>query len=198
MELKDRYIEVLKSLLPKGFAWTRGISSTFYKLFDAMAEEMARFDLRVGTDLINEADPRTSFELLTDWEALVGLPDDCQTSLGVTVAQRRLDIIRKLTSRGGQSRQFFIDLAAAFGYTVTVTQALPFRAGKSRCGDRCYDVDWWYHWFVSADSAISTYFLSGVGRAGDPLRTWTNTTLECVIREVKPAHSVVHFIYGSS
>lgn len=195
MELKDRYVQILKHLFPKGIAWTRATESTFHKLIQSKAEEMARFDTRVGTDLINEAYPDTTLELLEDWERIVGLPDSCQPTLAETITGRREDVLRKLVFRGGQSRKFFIDLAAAFGYTITIDEIRPFRAGRGRCGDRCYDIDWLHHWRVISNSSISTYFRAGIGRCGDRLRISVNTELECVISKVKPAHTVVHFVY---
>lgn len=197
MELRDQYVDTLKQLMPKGIAWTRSIGSIFHQLFQAMAEEMARFDSRISVDLINEMDPRTCLEMLDDWERIVGLPDACQTSLSVGVTLRRIDVLRKLVSKGSQSRQFFIDLAAAFGYTITITEIRPFRSGMNVSGDRCYDVDWWHHWVVNSSTRVTSYFLSGSSHSGDALKNWANGTLECVIQAVKPAHTVVHFTYGS-
>jgi uncharacterized protein YmfQ (DUF2313 family) len=193
---RDQYVDLLKKLLPRGDAWPRQITTTFHKLFEAISEEFVRFDARVGTDLINEADPNTTLELLTDWERLVGLPDNCQTGLSETVGERRQDILRKLRFRGGQSRQFFVDLALAFGYTVEIDETFPFRAGRNRSGDRCYDVAWLHHWRVITDSAVTTYFRAGTGRCGDRLRTWKNDTVECIFAQAKPAHTEVHFVYG--
>jgi uncharacterized protein YmfQ (DUF2313 family) len=195
---RDQYVELLKNLFPTGAAWPRAVSSGFHKLFEAIAEEFVRFDTRLGVDLVNEADPQTTSELLTDWERIVRLPDDLQTELGPTVSQRRRDILRKLTFRGGQSRQFFVDLAAAFGYTVTIEETFPFRAGRNRAGDRCYDVDWIHHWRVKSDGEVSNWFRAGSGRSGDRIRTWSNDALEAVIGSAKPGQTVVHFVYGGS
>lgn len=191
----DQYVALLKNLLPRGIAWPRDLQTYFHKLFQALADEMVRFDQRISVDLVNEADPNTTLELLEDWERIVDLPDDTQLALGTTVAQRRADILRKLTFRGGQSKKFFVDLAATFGYTVTIDEPRPFRAG-SRSKDRCYSVNWIHHWRVIAPSAVTTSFRAGKGRCGDRLRTWRNDTLEAVITKAKPAHTVVHFVYG--
>lgn len=193
---KENYIELLKGLLPRGLAWTRELGTYFHKMLEAMAEEFARYDVRIGTDLINEADPSTTLELLSDWERVVGLPDPCSEEVSETVALRRSDVIRKLNARGGQSRQFFIDLAAGFGYTITISDILPFRSGRNRCGDRCYDKDWQFVWLVHSPTIISKYFLCGDGRCGDRLRVWRDVELECVINGKKPAHTRVFFTYG--
>jgi uncharacterized protein YmfQ (DUF2313 family) len=194
---RGQYVELLKNLLPRGLAWPRDTAAYFHKIFDAVAEEMVRFDERVSVDLVNEADPNTTLELLEDWERVTGIPDDCQGSVSETVALRRADILRKLTARGGQARQFFIALAATFGYTITIDEPRPFRVGHGRCGDRCYDVDWIHHWRVLSASVVSSEFRVGTGRCGDRLRVWRNDELECLFGEKKPAHTKVHFVYGS-
>lgn len=193
---RAQYVEFLKHLFPKGDAWNRLVTAQFNSLFESMAEEFVRFDQRVGTDLLNEVDPATTLELLEDWERIVDLPDDLQTELGATVGERQIDIIRKLSARGGQSRQFFIDLAALFGYTITITEIKPFRCGINTAGERCYQITWLHHWYVNSDSEISRIFKAGSGRAGDRLRDWANTTLENVITDKKPAQSTVFFTYG--
>ncbi len=193
----EQYTRLLKSLFPLGKAWSRSRDGVLHKLCSAMAEEMARIDERASFNLIREADPTTAFETLEDWERTVGLPDFCSSDLATSIEQRRADILRKLTDRGGQSRQFFIDLSAIFGYTVTVSDKLPFRSGRGRSGDRCYSTAWTFHWIVNSDSFNTTVFRSGQSRSGDRLRTWRNDTLECVINQKKPSHTKVHFTYGS-
>ena len=47
----------------------------------------------------------------------------------------------RMTMEGGQSRQFFIDVAAMIGYTITITEYRPFFIAMDRCGDsRVYGV----------------------------------------------------------
>jgi uncharacterized protein YmfQ (DUF2313 family) len=41
----------------------------------------------------------------------------------------------RMTMEGGQSRQFFIDVAAQIGYTISITEYRPFVVGIDRCGD---------------------------------------------------------------
>lgn len=174
----SQYIRMLKGLFPRGRAWNTNTTSIWHKMLDAMAAELVRIDGRAD-DLLNEADPSTATELLTEWERIVQLPDHVQTALSGTLAQRRLDVLRKLTLRGGQSRQFFIDMAAAFGYTVRIEEPAQFRVGRNRCGDRLYGEGWLHYFFI-----WSTVFTVG------------NTTLESVVGNAKPAHTEVLFYYG--
>jgi len=159
-----------------------------------MADELSRADGRAA-DLLRELDPRTTVELLTDWETALGLPDACVPA-GQTIQQRRSAVVAKYTSLGGQSRQFYIDLAAALGYTITITEFRPFRAGISVAGDPLTNGDWIFAWQVNAPETTIFEFRAGQSTAGEPLRNWGNDELECAISAVKPAHTEVLFAYG--
>lgn len=188
----NQYLEQLKSLLPRGLMWSSEDGDTLDDLLGAMAEELARIDAR-AEGLFNETDPRTTLELLDEWEAVAGLPDTC-TDQADTLAERRDVLHAKITSIGNQSRQYFIDLAAALGYTVTITEFRPFVAG-SNAGDALTNGDWIFTWRVNAPAVTERIFVAG-SAAGEPLRDWGNEILECVINKYKPAHTLVQFGYG--
>lgn len=188
------YIELLAALLPHGVAWRSEDGSTMDDLIGAMAEEFARVDGRAD-DLHDEADPRTTVELLADWERIAGLPDTCLAGATQTMQERRAALVGRLTARGGQSRQFFIDLAASLGYTVTITEFRPFRAGISTAGDALTNGDWIFAWRVNAPETTIVSFRAGLSAAGEPLRTWGSTRLECAIERLAPAHTIVLFGY---
>lgn len=187
----EDYLQQLQALLPQGPAWSREQDTVLTKLLTAFAEEFARVDLRID-NLLNESDPRTTNELLTDWERVAGLPDLC-TGIPATIALRRELLVSKLTNVGGQSRQFFIDLAAKLGYTITITEFKRFRV-NSRVNDPLNDADWTYVWRVnSAQNTVRKFTVAG--RVNEPLASWGNTALECVITRLKPAHTHVQFAY---
>lgn len=191
----DQYREQLKALLPPGRAFPRERGSTLDNLLDAMAQELARLDARADR-LTTEAVPSTTAELLTDWERVAGLPDSCSGLLSDTLQGRRADLVSKLISRGGQSPAYFIELAAALGYEVTIEEFRPFRAGWSRAGDALTNGDWVYTWRVRAPEVTVTHFRAGQSAAGEPLVRWGNEALECRIRQNAPAHTNIIFAYG--
>jgi uncharacterized protein YmfQ (DUF2313 family) len=182
----------LANLLPAGPAWDLDGSSA-EQFLDAWAEEFFRAQARAAA-LITEADPRSTFDLLPDYERIFGLPTDCMIGVDQTLAQRRNALLAQMTSIGGQSRQYFIDLAAAAGFVITITEFKPFSVGGT-VDDVLWGPDWAYAWQVNAPPETVTYFrvTSGVNEA---LASWGNNLLECLINRFKPAHTIAIFAYA--
>ncbi len=193
MATAEEYFRQLQGLLPPGEAWPRDEDTTLGRLLRAMAVELARVDAR-SNDLIQEADPRTTTALLPEWERVTGLPDDC-VGPGTTLQERRAMLVRKLTSIGGQSRAFFIDTAAALGFDISITEFRPFRVGRSAADDALCGHDWIFAWRVEGPETTIVHFRTGQSTVGEPLRSWGNTLLECVMTRLKPAHTIVQFAY---
>lgn len=204
----EDYAQVLADLLPTGPMWPREPETTIMTTIAGLAAEYARVHSR-DCDLLTESYPGTSTETITDWERVCGLPDPCTGPLE-TLQERRQAVLAKLASRGGQSRQYFVDLAATLGYAITITEFRPMLASQCRAGDRCYHQsngradtlasrmrDWWFVWQVNAaDDVKITYFRASSSNAGEPLAKWGNEMLECAIVNAKPAHTYVLHSYG--
>jgi len=187
----DQYLDQLQALLPQGAAWTREKGATLTKFLQGFADELARVDLR-GDQLIDEVDPRTTFEMIGDWERVAGLPDPC-VGPGQTTAQRRSALLQKLVSVGGASRAYFIAVAAALGFTITISEFLEHSVADD-VEHQLFGADWAFAWQVN--SALNTVGeLTVEDTADDPLAWWSNVPLECVISRLKPAHTVVIFAY---
>lgn len=189
------YLEQLKTLLPPGQAFPREAGTTLHSLLDGMSIELARVDAR-GEALPLEAIPSSSSELLVDWERVAGLPDKCSGVLEETLQGRKNVLLAKLSSTGGQSAAYFVELAASLGYVVTIEQFRPFRVGLSSVGDALTNGDWVFTWRIKAPAVTVTSFRVGQSAVGERLRTWGNDTLECKINQLKPAHTIALFAYG--
>jgi uncharacterized protein YmfQ (DUF2313 family) len=193
------YREQLGALLPRGRAWPREEGSTLMRLLHAEADELARVDARLS-DLFEETDVRSTLELLGDWERVAGLPDAC-TPAPDSIAERRTALLSRLTSQGGQSRAYFIELAATLGFAITIDEFRPFVAG-SYAGDDICGEDWAHAWRVNVlppaidtgEGFTVTYLCAG-GNAGDYLAGYGSLDLECIINRAKPAHTTVLFSY---
>lgn len=209
---QDQYRAMLQKLLPWGIAWPRAARKNLTNLLMALAHELACLHSR-ALDLIREADPRTTLEMLPDWERALGLPDPCTGPLE-TVDQRRLAVVTRLTEIGGQSPQYFVQLAASLGFDVEVVEYGPFQVGHSEVGEALTNgqkpfqvgishvgealtnnVDWLFTWAIVTGDLTVRDFLVGQGTAGDPLRTWGNDLLECVLERAAPAHTLLLFLY---
>ena len=186
------YRDLLLALAPPGTALPGEPDSTWGRLLQALADELARVDARAD-DLIDEADPRTTYELLADWERVAGLPDPCVPE-GQTVTERRNALVGRLTATGGQSRQYFIDLAASLGYSVTITEFRPQTVDDS-VDAPIYGQDWAFAWQVNAPQTTVTYHTVD-GDVAEPLANWGNELLECVLGRYKPAHTHLIFSYA--
>ncbi len=87
------YARMCKLLLPAG-KWRLDQDSNLSKLFLAVGDELTRVSGR-ASDLIEEADPRTTSELLPEFERMLNLSDDG------TDEARRARIVGRLVQRQG-------------------------------------------------------------------------------------------------
>lgn len=190
----ESFARALAQLLPPGAAWRLEPGSTLRSLLLGLADELARVDAR-GDDLVNEWDPRTTLELLEDWERVLGLPDGCLVTVPDAISERRVLVSHKAIALGGQTPAFYVELAASLGYTVTVEEYRPFRAGDD-AGDRCRGTAWAYAWIVHISGALGdlTHFVAG-SRAGERLLGFGAIDLECVLSRSAPAHTIPLFAY---
>lgn len=209
----EDYAEAFAALFPTGAAWPRDADSDFMRLIAGLAqiwgEELAQ---RADDLLVRETDPRITLEMLPDWERAFGLPDPC-TAEPLTIGDRQRALVAKMTTLGGQSRAFFIAVAASLGYTISIKEYSPFMCGVSQCGDtrptgtsgeqfrwEIGPPEMRFYWTVKVGGLRLTWFRvgGGGGRCGvDPhLRIALATDLECVLRRWKPAHTEIIFDYS--
>lgn len=186
------YLAQLKALLPPGQAWPRDASARLTQLLSAWSDELARVDGRVA-QLLEEIDPRTTGELLPDWERVAALPAPCVDE-AQTTSQRRATLHAKLTTLGGQNAAYFIALAESLGYTVTITE-FHLHTVEDDVDYPLYATPWQFAWQVNAPQD-NVGQLSVIDSVDDPLAWWGNETLECVINRLKPSHTHVLFAYS--
>lgn len=121
---EDDQTNSLAALLPSGPAYEAawrdkpGDTSEFRKLLRGFSPEMVRIDELMEL-ILQEHDPRFTTLFLEQWESAVGIPDSCFDGKG-SDELRRQNIVAKLCGLSIQTRQEFIDLAALFGFTVTI------------------------------------------------------------------------------
>ena len=205
-----KYKELLINLLPLGRLWRPQDQPVFSDLLQSTAVELCRVDER-AEQMQKEVDPCEAFETLDQWEAILGIPDEC-TPEDQTLEERRNQIKQKLTSVGGLSKTYYEFICSQLGFEVEVTNWLNFVAGRSVAGDpltnyfnntfvagspagmQLKEVGWKYCFNVELPATAAEFFVAG-SLAGDPLRLFSNELIECTIKRLKPAHSCVTFTF---
>jgi uncharacterized protein YmfQ (DUF2313 family) len=208
----DAYARRLSTLLPEGEVWPRDPQSTLQRALHGLAQLIARWATDTGTFLLHEAFPPTSSAalLLPDWERVLGLPDPCLRRPSDDLAERRALVLSKLAQRPGrQDRAYYIEIAAALGYDIHITEYRPFECGRSPVAGgieetglstiRGYglgDPRIRYVWRISGIDVDLTWFaVGGASSTGnDPLlRIEGGDDIACLLRQIAPAHTRLVF-----
>jgi uncharacterized protein YmfQ (DUF2313 family) len=174
----DDYVDVLVQLLPKGAPWENWREDeTLLGLLRGLSHEAARVELRVW-NLLEESDPRTTLELLPDWERVYGLPEPCGVPPS-TIDGRRRALHAKMAAKPQGNIPFFLQLAANLGYPDAEIRSFhdPFTC-ESDCIDSLFGWEgYWADAWVMLPNATSE----------------TDDTLMCLVRKYAQAHESVLF-----
>jgi len=112
---------LLASHLPPGRAWASAFDpdDDFGKLFLGLAAEFYRFQV-LEKKLFDEMDINQTYELLTDWEKSVGIPNECFSNVN-NLDTRRKQVLQIFSKFGGvQTKEDFERVGAVFGFTLNV------------------------------------------------------------------------------
>ncbi|MDK4527060.1 YmfQ family protein [Kingella kingae] len=183
------YQEILIGLLPP-VAYARN---------GAKQQQQAQIDAHVLDDVqssaarvLNAMQPETSGEMLTDWERVLDL-----SGQGKSYSQRLSAVLLKINAIGGLSIPYFTQLAKSAGYTITIDEPQPFRVGINRAGDRLAEEDIMFIWVVNvqSNSQMVWRFRAGASAAGERLSHFSDSMIERIFQDLKPAHTAVRFTY---
>lgn len=188
------YKKALKKLFPRGSGWHALEGGLLGSLVEAIANEFKRIDDKIKQVIKFEIYPFTTNELLEDFEKDFALPDEC-TSVDQTVNERRQQLIAKITNRGGLHSGVYSTIGENLGYELETVRYQNFKVGRSQVGQRLYTDAWRFYWAVKAPATNARTFKVGESKVGEQLVSFSNETLECMIKKYKPAFTEVHFIY---
>lgn len=137
--------------------------------------------------------PFFASQLLPDWERVCGITP----VVGAPYQVRLQAVLAKLSETGGLSISYFTRLAAGLGYTVTIDEPRPFRAGNSRAGQRiaAFDVIWVWRVNVAGSATRAYRFRAGMSRAGERLTYSADPVIESMFNALKPAHTQAVYTY---
>lgn len=190
------YGHLIAHLLPRGKLWRPRRGSKLDALLHAMAEEFARVHNRANA-VIEESDPRTSTEELERWFSDYGVPSECLKAFSEpTLEDTRRELIAKINSNMGLTKEFFRSLALSLGYDADVETFDEFTV-NSNVTAALYDVGWQSTFVVAVRVRGASHHreFSTLSSANEALATWGNSVLECMVRAMAPAHTTVIFTY---
>lgn len=175
-QLEINYFQQLEKLLPRGPAW-----SEHDKLLEGLAPAFAAVHQRAN-DIVTESNPSRTMELIDRWEYCLALPDSCSVPGTDTTAQRQQRLAVKFNLTGGITEDFYLNVLHEMGYVdATITTFT--------------DEERAYTWQVNmgADTVITE--MTCLGDCTDALRTWGETTAECILDKLCASHTILIFSY---
>ncbi|WGM00945.1 YmfQ family protein [Arsenophonus nasoniae] len=190
----EEYARAFQALAPQGFAWDWRSGTTMHKVLRGLASAYHASD-NEAIRLLVTSFPKTATSFLPEWEATLGLPDKCMTAPPDTLPKRQGIALAKLLRTGGQSKNYFIALAAETGYQVTITEFRQTRAGLSVCGHALNGEAWPFVWRMHAGKTVVLSARAGGSYCGDPLRAWGDKQLECQFNQIAPSHTILQVGY---
>ena len=186
----SNYTKALFNLLPAGFIMPQEAdNSDMGGLIDVGADAMQAVETASNT-VMDELFPDKVSAFTNDWHRVLGFPRCGITSS--TQSQKVDANIAWLNIGELSDDQFFIDIAAVMGYTITISDVIG-STGVS-LGEAALTA---HQWRVTSTLVAPTIiFKMGAGVMGDPLvDTGSNDPLECLIEFFSPAHTQVLFEY---
>lgn len=164
------FVSALQSLMPPGKAWPRDPAAVQTAVLTGLAPSFQRV-AAAGNQLLVDAFPATTVQLLPEWQKTLGLPDPNYPP-APTLLEQQAQVAVKFANNGGQSIAYFEGFAQQLGVTVKVANSAPFRAGHSSAGQSLGTVDQFFVWTVTAP----------------------DNSLEGLFNQLKPAHTTVVFL----
>lgn len=186
------YLGALLALLPRGRAWPRDADAPQVQALAGLAPSLARVNGRAN-QLLVDAFPGTTYELLQEWESTLGLPDPCIGTDGSY--QQRLSLVTsRFAGQGGQSVSYYTAVAKSVGYDISIQQFHQYTVTDD-CSMGLCGADWNHAWSVISAASDGTHVRNVNDDVGTALASWGNPVLECLMTRYKPAHTVVLFAY---
>jgi len=96
--------------------------STLRKILIGLASEWLNFRSKIN-EVSNEYNPKTTTQLIEEWEQFVGIPDNC-IPVASTIEQRRLNVLLKLAGINATTEKQFKNVASILGYNIEVSNGV--------------------------------------------------------------------------
>lgn len=182
----EEFRSALLGLLPRGFAWFKGKSGNWWKLFAGFSLGFSAV-YKILRDLVFESSPAktTSYET---WERELGLPiKGLEQS---TDARRLEEIFRVARKKGGATVPYFKSLAALFGLRAEVYEYWNPEHRSHFEGVDFGDDDPNFYWMIAVEGSAEDWHICTCNdTCNDYLQEWSNVPAEVMFEKLKPAHT---------
>lgn len=150
------YLRALQALMPHGKAWPRDPASVQARVLAGLTVSYER-QMQRSNQLLVDAFPATTVELLPEWEATLGLPL-AAAGPNPSIAARQALVLVRLIGSLGVSVADLTQYAAFLGYQVTIATSAPFRCGQSHSGQHLGALEQMFGLFVTASATAQMPF----------------------------------------
>ena len=126
---------------------------------------------------------------------MLGVPDRC-TPANLDTVDRQRAAYQRLTEQGGQSRAYFIGLAALLGEPNVSISEFSRMTCNSNCNDALMSEADVFTWRANVPRpALNSRLMNCNSPCDSALSEYTPSVIECAFKERKPAHTNVIFAY---
>ena len=169
--------------------------STLRKILIGLASEWLNFRSKIN-EVSNEYNPKTTTQLIEEWEQFVGIPDNC-IPVASTIEQRRLNVLLKLAGINAATEKQFKNVASILGYNIEVSNGVSTSTFPLTLP------------FLLISEALAPFTIvitlpSSIQPNGFPLTfPFTLTSqqpaiLDCLFNKLKPANTQLFFRYSNA
>ncbi|MCR4530223.1 YmfQ family protein [Acinetobacter venetianus] len=182
-----QYTGALKNLLPRGRVWSRENTGIQHELIEGLAKSFQQMD-KDAVQLLIEAFPSTTTDLIDEWNETVGIPDTC-FGAPESIEQNRQYIVAKLIADGGQTVNYYKSIAASLGLNIKIREFSGSTPGTGAPSGFITHFDHWAHtWQVRLD-VNSPSILEFSGNLEAITQSQVYQALSCLLARYKPAHT---------
>lgn len=194
----NEHVNALANFMPNGCAFSGKFieESKFRQSIRGLAHEFQRLEDSI-VDFAEETDPNITTLYIQEFERDLGIPDGCFPGTG-TLEERRRDIVVKIGLDGITTRQEFIDLAALYGFDISIT--------ADTVSETPFPVV--FPWLFSGNGQVERFTMvvtfNGESNASafPVVFPWVfgdnrnNNIIECLFERLVPASVDLRFIYS--
>lgn len=171
--------------------------STFRELLYALALEIGRVEGLIEF-IADDYYIWTTEALLESWERAVGIPDSCFKTTGLSLDERRRNVIAKFALMNIITRDDFVLLAEFFGFRIEITN------GYKEVNGNAFPLTFPFVFSDSSKEARFTMIVKFLDKVDPNVFPFTfpitfgddeTSFLRCVFRKLKPAYCRIIFLY---